>query len=404
MFEGREALMTAQMDPYLVNHPLSPERIAMLEERVAKLPRGHPADADDVYWYNRMVAKLKGFLQSPAQTMRDYPRPTRRNSRRWRAVAYYQQPNMAGARPRSRSCSRSGRTILLSRTEGQFLLQAGQAGPAVEAYRAAVQAAPKRAAASGRAGAGAAQYRQQGRHGRGARRADPPDRARQGKPGCGATRRWPRRGWAMRAAALDTAERYLLVGQFRDALRNADHASAVLPYGSPGWRRARDITSIAQRALKKDRPYATLTFAMPLLALLGALPARAEMPVPPMTDAERSAFQAEVHDYLIAHPEVLMEMMSLLDARQKAAAAETDKALVAQNSKGLFDDGYSRVAGNPDGGGDDRRISTINAPLPQILSRPAEAAGGEWRYPADRQGFPHPRSGIGAGRGRRPRR
>lgn len=93
----------------------------------------------------------------------------------------------------------------------------------------------------------------------------------------------------------------------------------------------------------------SLTFAMPLLALLGALPARAEMPVPPLSDAERSAFQAEVHDYLIAHPEVLMEMMSLLDARQKAAAAETDRALVAQNSKALFDDGHSWVAGNPDG-------------------------------------------------------
>lgn len=89
--------------------------------------------------------------------------------------------------------------------------------------------------------------------------------------------------------------------------------------------------------------------ALPIMALLGALPARAEMPAPPMTDAERSAFQAEVHDYLIAHPEVLMEMMSLLEARQKAAAAETDKALVAENAKAIFDDGHSWVAGNPQG-------------------------------------------------------
>lgn len=88
---------------------------------------------------------------------------------------------------------------------------------------------------------------------------------------------------------------------------------------------------------------------LPMLALLAALPARAETPVPPMTDAERAAFQAEVHDYLLAHPEVLTEMMSLLDAKQKAAAAQTDKALVADNAKALFDDGYSWVGGNPQG-------------------------------------------------------
>lgn len=92
-----------------------------------------------------------------------------------------------------------------------------------------------------------------------------------------------------------------------------------------------------------------MMLALPLLALVGALPAHAEMPVPPMTDAERAAFRAEVHDYLLANPEVLMEMMSLLDAKQKVATADTDKALVANNAKALFEDGYSFVAGNPEG-------------------------------------------------------
>lgn len=257
MFEGQEALMTAQMDPYLVNHPLSPERISMLEERVAKLPKGHPADADDVYWYNRMVAKLKGFLQSPAQTMRDYPAgDTSEFATLARAVAYYQQPNMAkGAAEIARLLAiRPGDPYYL-KLKGQFLLQAGQAGPAVEAYRAAVQAAPKEPLLLGALGRALLNTDDKGDTVEArdvltrsaALDKESPDvwrdlalaEARLGNEG---------------AAALDTAERYLLVGQFRDALRNADHASAVLPYGSPGWRRAQDITSIAQRALKKDRP------------------------------------------------------------------------------------------------------------------------------------------------------
>lgn len=68
-----------------------------------------------------------------------------------------------------------------------------------------------------------------------------------------------------------------------------------------------------------------------------------------MTDAQRSAFRAEVHSYLLDNPQVLSEMIALLDAQQKSAAASSDQALVAANAKALFEDGYSYVAGNPDG-------------------------------------------------------
>ena len=52
------------------------------------------------------------------------------------------------------------------------------------------------------------------------------------------------------AAALATAERFTLEGRFRDADRNAARAAALLPEGSPGWRRAQDIITMARRALK----------------------------------------------------------------------------------------------------------------------------------------------------------
>ena len=96
---------------------------------------------------------------------------------------------------------------------------------------------------------------------------------------------------------------------------------------------------------------------------LAALPAAAQemapaqsMPAPsmpaqssPFSDAERAALHAEIRAYLLAHPELLMEMMQLLEAQQQAEQARTDQDLVAANAAELFDDGFSYVAGNPEG-------------------------------------------------------
>jgi predicted Zn-dependent protease len=51
------------------------------------------------------------------------------------------------------------------------------------------------------------------------------------------------------AAALATAERHLLEGSFSDASRQATRAADLLPNGSPGWRQAQDVLTVARRAL-----------------------------------------------------------------------------------------------------------------------------------------------------------
>lgn len=68
-----------------------------------------------------------------------------------------------------------------------------------------------------------------------------------------------------------------------------------------------------------------------------------------MTDDERSAFRAEVRAYLLDNPEVLMEAIAVLEARDAATQAEGDRALIASLSADIFDDGRSWVGGNPDG-------------------------------------------------------
>ena len=68
-----------------------------------------------------------------------------------------------------------------------------------------------------------------------------------------------------------------------------------------------------------------------------------------MTPAERDAFRAEVRQYLIDNPEVIMEAMQVLQTRQDQAAAQADMQAVTSNSDAIFKDAASWVGGNPQG-------------------------------------------------------
>lgn len=91
--------------------------------------------------------------------------------------------------------------------------------------------------------------------------------------------------------------------------------------------------------------------AAPVLALgLLATPMPAPaLDLPAMTEAEREAFGEAVRAYLLEHPEVIMEAVALLEQRQQAQQADTDKALIAAHRDAIFADGVSWVGGNPDG-------------------------------------------------------
>jgi len=89
---------------------------------------------------------------------------------------------------------------------------------------------------------------------------------------------------------------------------------------------------------------------MTACCLAAAWPAAAqETQSSPFSDAERTALHAEIRAYLLEHPELLMEMIRLLEEKQQAESAQTDGDLVAANALELFDDGFSWVGGNPEG-------------------------------------------------------
>ena len=68
-----------------------------------------------------------------------------------------------------------------------------------------------------------------------------------------------------------------------------------------------------------------------------------------MTDAEKAEFGAQVREYLLENPDVIIEAINILEQRNAEAEALADKELVAANADALFNDGYSWVGGNPEG-------------------------------------------------------
>ncbi|WP_210527747.1 DsbA family protein [Rubellimicrobium arenae] len=68
-----------------------------------------------------------------------------------------------------------------------------------------------------------------------------------------------------------------------------------------------------------------------------------------MTPEEREAFRGEVRDYLLEHPEVLTEAISVLEQREADRQVAADQSLVQEHIEAITSDGHSWVGGNPDG-------------------------------------------------------
>ena len=86
----------------------------------------------------------------------------------------------------------------------------------------------------------------------------------------------------------------------------------------------------------------------PLAFALMALPAHG-FDIQSMTDAERAAFGDAVRAYLLAHPEILVDVGQALQAKQDAEQAKGDAAMIAANAAEIFADANSYVGGNPEG-------------------------------------------------------
>lgn len=101
------------------------------------------------------------------------------------------------------------------------------------------------------------------------------------------------------------------------------------------------ILNAANIAESNDMKFTALALALTL-----ATPSLAQEA---MSDAERTAFRAEVRAYLMENPEVLMEAIGVLEQREQAAKATNDETLAQTYAGQLHDDPNSFVGGNLEG-------------------------------------------------------
>ena len=89
----------------------------------------------------------------------------------------------------------------------------------------------------------------------------------------------------------------------------------------------------------------TLFAAAMMLALPAATPTRAQT----FSADQKQEIEGIVKNYLLQHPEVMQDVMTELEKRQKAAEAEKNRAAVADNNATIFSSPHQVVLGNPQG-------------------------------------------------------
>jgi protein-disulfide isomerase len=90
---------------------------------------------------------------------------------------------------------------------------------------------------------------------------------------------------------------------------------------------------------------AILIAAAITLAAASAAPARAQT----FSADQRAEIGAIVKEYLLAHPEVMQDVMAELEKRQQAAETEKHRAAVDEHKATLFSSPHQVVLGNPQG-------------------------------------------------------
>jgi len=68
-----------------------------------------------------------------------------------------------------------------------------------------------------------------------------------------------------------------------------------------------------------------------------------------VTSGQKTAIEQIIHDYILEHPEVVIQALQSAESKAKAVAEERGRATLAEKRKELLDDPTSPIAGNPGG-------------------------------------------------------
>ncbi|MGV3731301.1 MAG: M48 family metalloprotease [Sphingopyxis sp.] len=239
-------------------HPMSGDRLQTLREVYVIDPAWEkPADAEIEKRFQRIKAKLSGYMAEPERTLRKFPESNTGIPARYaRAYAWHKSayPQKALAEVEGLLAVDPEDPYFLE-LEGQILLESGRPDEAIPALRKAVtnsRGQPLIAATLGHALIATEDP------------ANFPEAENVLKTAVALDNQNPFAWYQLgivyankgdqARAALASAERYSLEGrQSALALRNAEMAMQGLPEGSPDWIRAQDISLVARAEVERTR-------------------------------------------------------------------------------------------------------------------------------------------------------
>ncbi|MEM7242033.1 MAG: M48 family metalloprotease [Pseudomonadota bacterium] len=249
IFEGQDLLTAKRRDPYAQTHPLTPERLSRVRAIAnANQDRSYATNPTTTYFYNRMRAKFAGFIGNPSAALRRIGKKDNSETAVYaRAIAYHKLPNRKkAAQEIAKLLKIRPNDPFYNELNGQFQLENGNPKAAIASYQRAIALAPREPqilAGLGRAQLAGGQsksalatlqkaYARDSKNGRMLRDLATAY-AKNGQPGL---------------ASVVTAERFALQGNFGVAKTHAQRALSLLPNGSVGANKARDILAVAKRS------------------------------------------------------------------------------------------------------------------------------------------------------------
>jgi predicted Zn-dependent protease len=246
-----------QDNGYARTHPLTGERIARLEASYEGDPAwGRATDPALEERFQRVRAKLMGYVEDPRRVLQRFPESDRSIPARYaRAYAYHKSahPEQSMAEVEGLLAARPHDPYFLE-LKGQVLLESGHPGEALAALREAVSVEPNQPLIAGLLGHAListedpANFEEAKRVLRTAVARDNDNPFAWYQLGIV----YDREGDEARAA-LATAERYNLQGQPQLALPNAERAMMGLAVQTPDWIRAQDIAMVSRTAVQQRR-------------------------------------------------------------------------------------------------------------------------------------------------------
>ncbi len=252
ILKHQEFMLYGQPNPYLINHPLTTERIEAVQQHVDSSPYSDIPDRPDwVIRHKRMVAKLIGYLWPMNRVLQAYPMSDRSVYGRYaRAYADYRAGLLRpGLQEINSLIAEQPQDPYFLELKGQMLYESGQGTEALPYYNKAVSLAPDEPLLA--IELAQVQIEQE----------DPTliqpaidqlKRALQYEPQNGQA--WRLLGTAygrdnqMGMATLCLAESAAVNGQRRNAHDQAKEAMKLLPVGSPAWLRAQDIYTTTNKS------------------------------------------------------------------------------------------------------------------------------------------------------------